>query len=145
MSTILDVRNLTLNFRTDEGLVSPVRNVSFSLEKGKTLGIVGESGSGKSVSTKAVMQLLPGIASIAGDSQINYVTKNGKAMDIAKIRRNDPRLHRLRGGEIGMIFQEPMASFSPVYTIWQSDDGSDRAALRCFTPPCPRDRNRNAG
>ncbi len=117
MTKILDVRNLTLNFRTDEGLISPVRNVSFSLEKGKTLGIVGESGSGKSISTKAVMQLLPGIASIGEDSQINYIAKNGKAVDIAKIHRNDRRMHHLRGGEIGMIFQEPMASFSPVYTI----------------------------
>lgn len=117
MSKVLDVKNLTLSFRTDEGLISPVRNVSFSLDKGKTLGIVGESGSGKSISTKAVMQLLPGNASIAEDSQINYISKSGKAIDIAKVRRNDPRLHRLRGGEIGMIFQEPMASFSPVYTI----------------------------
>ena len=64
MANILDVKNLTLSFRTDEGLIQPVRDVSFSLEKGKTLGIVGESGSGKSVSTKAVMQLLPSIASI---------------------------------------------------------------------------------
>ncbi|MEO0913775.1 MAG: ABC transporter ATP-binding protein, partial [Pseudomonadota bacterium] len=117
MATILDVRNLTLNFRTDEGLISPVRDVSFSLEKGKTLGIVGESGSGKSISTKAVMQLLPGIASIADASEISYVRKDGKQIDIAKIHRDDPRLHKLRGGEIGMIFQEPMASFSPVYTI----------------------------
>ena len=117
MSQILDVQNLTLSFRTDEGLVSTVRNVSFSLEKGKTLGIVGESGSGKSVSTKAVMQLLPGIASIGEASHINYLMKNDDMIDIAKIRPHDPRMRKIRGGEIAMIFQEPMASFSPIYTI----------------------------
>ncbi len=117
MSTILDVKNLTLSFRTDEGLVKPVRDVSFSLERGKTLGIVGESGSGKSVSTKAVMQLLPGIASVDPASQINYTAKNGETFDIAKIRPGDPRMGKIRGGEIAMIFQEPMASFSPIYTI----------------------------
>lgn len=117
MANILDVKNLTLSFRTDEGLIQPVRDVSFSLEKGKTLGIVGESGSGKSVSTKAVMQLLPGIASIDQGSEINYVMKDGKSVDLAKIRPHDPRMGVIRGGEIGMIFQEPMASFSPIYTI----------------------------
>ncbi|MCG7492169.1 ABC transporter ATP-binding protein [Thalassobius sp. Cn5-15] len=117
MGNILDVKNLTLNFRTDEGLIQPVRNVSFSLEKGKTLGIVGESGSGKSVSTKAIMQLLPGTASIAEESQINYVMKDGQSIDLAKVRARDPRMGVVRGGEIGMIFQEPMASFSPIYTI----------------------------
>ncbi|MBO9475825.1 ABC transporter ATP-binding protein [Shimia sp. R10_1] len=117
MSTILDVKNLSLSFRTDEGIVQPVRNVSFSLEKGKTLGIVGESGSGKSVSTKAVMQLLPSIASVDQDAQINYTTKSGEVLDLSKISPADPQMRKIRGGEIGMIFQEPMASFSPIYSI----------------------------
>jgi len=114
---ILSVENLSIDFRTDEGLIRPVRDVSFEVEAGRTLGIVGESGSGKSVSTKAVMRLLPSVAQIAPGAQIKYRTKAGTQIDIARLGARDRQLQSLRGGEIGMIFQEPMASFSPVYTI----------------------------
>lgn len=117
MSPILDVKNLTVSFRTDEGLITPVRDVSFSLEKGKTLGIVGESGSGKSVTTKALMQLLPGVAQINTGAEISYVMKSGQTVDLASLRPRDPRMRQIRGGELAMIFQEPMASFSPIYSI----------------------------
>jgi peptide/nickel transport system ATP-binding protein len=114
---MLAVENLTIAFRTDEGRITPVAGVSFALEAGRTLGLVGESGSGKSVTTKALMRLLPGSAEIAPHSRIRYRTKAGETIDVASLRPGDRRLKRLRGGEIGMIFQEPMASFSPVYTI----------------------------
>lgn len=114
---MLTVENLSISFDTDEGRITPVQGVSFSVEAGKTLGIVGESGSGKSISTKALMQLLPGNASLSEDTRITYRAKDGKEIGIHKIKRNSRALQQLRGGEIGMIFQEPMASFSPVYTI----------------------------
>jgi len=114
---MLRVENLSISFRTDEGLITPVQGVSFSVKAGKTLGVVGESGSGKSITTKALMQLLPGNASLSDNTCITYRAKDGKDIEIHKIKRNSRTLRHLRGGEIGMIFQEPMASFSPVYTI----------------------------
>ena len=117
MDKMLSVENLSISFRTDEGPITPVQGVSFSVEAGKTLGLVGESGSGKSISTKALMRLLPGTASLGDDTRIRYRRKNGSEVDIEKLRPQSTECRLLRGGEIGMIFQEPMASFSPVYTI----------------------------
>ncbi|MET4128100.1 ABC transporter ATP-binding protein [Roseovarius sp. MBR-6] len=114
---MLTVENLTISFRTDEGRVTPVQGVGFSVAEGRTLGIVGESGSGKSVSTKALMRLLPGNAEIAREARMRYTAKSGEEIAIESLKPNARALRHLRGGEIGMIFQEPMASFSPVYTI----------------------------
>ncbi|PKQ13902.1 MAG: dipeptide/oligopeptide/nickel ABC transporter ATP-binding protein [Alphaproteobacteria bacterium HGW-Alphaproteobacteria-1] len=114
---MLTVENLTISFRTDEGRVTPVQDVGFSLAEGRTLGIVGESGSGKSVSTKALMRLLPGNAEIGAQARMRYTAKSGEEIAIEALKPNARALRHLRGGEIGMIFQEPMASFSPVYTI----------------------------
>jgi peptide/nickel transport system ATP-binding protein len=114
---MLKVDNLTISFRTDEGVITPVQDVSFEVAAGKTLGLVGESGSGKSVSTKALMRLLPGSADIAPGSRMRYRSKSGRTIEIERLRAGGRELRRLRGGEIGMIFQEPMASFSPVYSI----------------------------
>ncbi|MEW5422559.1 ABC transporter ATP-binding protein [Amorphus sp. 3PC139-8] len=113
---MLTVEDLTISFRTDEGVITPVQKVSFEVEAGKTLGLVGESGSGKSVSTKALMRLLPGSAVLDRASRMRYRAKDGREIDIENVR-STRALRRLRGGEIGMIFQEPMASFSPVYSI----------------------------
>lgn len=114
---MLTVENLSISFRTDEGLITPVQEVSFSVEKGKTLGLVGESGSGKSISTKALMRLLPGNSTLSPETRIRYTAKDGREIRIDEIKPNARALRNLRGGEIGMIFQEPMASFSPVYTV----------------------------
>lgn len=114
---VLDVRNLSVSFRTDEGVVQAVENLDFAAYKGRTLGIVGESGSGKSVSTKACIRLLPRNAVIPPDSRITLKRKDGKTIDVTSLSPGSRTLRRIRGGEIGMIFQEPMASFSPVYTI----------------------------
>ncbi|MEO1248702.1 MAG: ABC transporter ATP-binding protein [Pseudomonadota bacterium] len=111
------VRDLRIRFRTDEGIVTAVDGVEFDVKRGKTLGIVGESGSGKSVSTKAMMQLLPGNAIVEPSSQILVRKGDGTIVDVAKLSPNDPAARSLRGGDIAMIFQEPMASFSPVYSI----------------------------
>ncbi|WP_346909829.1 ABC transporter ATP-binding protein [uncultured Roseibium sp.] len=114
---MLTVENLSISFRTDEGLITPVQGVSFSVEKGKTLGLVGESGSGKSISTKALMRLLPGNSTLSPETRIRYTAKDGREIKIDEVKPGARALRKLRGGEIGMIFQEPMASFSPVYTV----------------------------
>ena len=115
MSALLDVKNLTLQFRTDEGLITAVEDVSFSLNKGEVMGLVGESGSGKSVTAKALMHLNAGNAVYGPDSRITLHTEQGE-VDVLSLRT--PRdLKVVRGGAISMIFQEPMASFAPAITI----------------------------
>ena len=115
--SLLEVRDLRVSFRTDEGPVVAVDGVDFTVERGSTLGIVGESGSGKSVSVKALIKLLPHNAIIGDGSQMRYRKADGEVIDLAALRPNGRAMRRMRGGEIAMIFQEPMASFSPVYTI----------------------------
>ena len=117
MDPILQVEDLTISFRTEEGMITPIQGVSFAVGRGRTLGLVGESGSGKSVTTKALMRLLPGNARIDPQAQIRYRAKSGDWVDIHKLRDGARKLRQIRGGEMGMIFQEPMASFSPVYTV----------------------------
>jgi peptide/nickel transport system ATP-binding protein len=115
---LLDVQDLRVSFRTDEGLITPVDGVTFQVHKGQTLGIVGESGSGKSVSTRALVKLLPKNAIVDPASKILfYRNGDGNPVTISALKANSPEVRRIRGGEIAMIFQEPMASFSPVYTI----------------------------
>ena len=113
---LLQVRDLAVSFRSDEGLVRAVDGVTFDLIQGLTLGLVGESGSGKSVTTKALMKLLPNNAVVDPASRIYFRTARTTA-DIAALAPRGREMRRIRGGEIAMIFQEPMASFSPVYTI----------------------------
>jgi peptide/nickel transport system ATP-binding protein len=116
-SPLLNVKDLRISFRTDEGLITAVDGIDFEIHNGQTLGIVGESGSGKSVSTKAVMQLLPNNALIDPAAEILLQKKDGQLVDVVRLNPRSPEVRRIRGGEIAMIFQEPMASFSPVYTI----------------------------
>ena len=114
---LLDVKNLKVSFRTDEGIVRAVDGLDFQVHRGQTLGIVGESGSGKSVSTKAIMKLLPRNAIIEKESSIQFFRANGEIVEITSLRPTGRQIRQIRGDEIAMIFQEPMASFSPVYTI----------------------------
>ena len=114
---LLSVRDLRVEFDTDEGRIIAVDGVDFDVPQGRTLGIVGESGSGKSVSTKALMQLLPKNAHIGAASQMLFRRADGSQVDIAKLGNRSADIRSIRGGEIAMIFQEPMASFSPVYSI----------------------------
>lgn len=110
MAKILSVKDLVVQFKNDEGTVTAVNNVSFDVFEGKTLGIVGESGSGKSVSVLSILQLLPTPPAIIANGEINY---NGK--DILQYDQEDMR--KIRGKEISMIFQEPMTSLNPVFTV----------------------------
>ncbi len=107
---VLQVRDLVTEFTTDEGRLRAVDGVSFDLHAGQTLAVVGESGSGKSVTSLSVMGLLPArIGRVAGGS----IKLDGK--DLVGI--SERRMQRVRGNDIGMIFQEPMTSLTPVYTV----------------------------
>jgi len=106
---LLDVKNLHVTFETRRGNVRAVNDLSFSLNKGETLGIVGESGSGKSVSMNAVMGLLRDAnAKISGE-----VFFNGKDL----LKQNDESMRAIRGKDIAMVFQDPMTALTPVYTV----------------------------
>jgi oligopeptide/dipeptide ABC transporter ATP-binding protein len=107
-SELLVVDNLTVEFPTDDGSVQAVRGVSYSLAPGEVLGIVGESGSGKSVSSLAIMGLLPKSARISGS-----VKFRGEEL----VGVGDREMTRVRGKKIAMIFQDPMTSLNPVYSI----------------------------
>ncbi len=107
---LLEVEDLTVSFNTPDGLVQAVRNISFTVGEGRTLGIVGESGSGKSVSTQTVMGLTRG-ARISGAARFNGV-------DLLTL--STAELNRIRGREIAMIFQDPLSSLHPYYRVgWQ--------------------------
>ena len=107
---IIDAKNVGVTFKVDGGEVEAVRDVSFLLHRGQTIALVGESGSGKSVTARAVMRLLSKRARVTKDTVITY---DGR--DMAHMR--DREMRRLRGNRISMIFQEPMSSLNPVYTI----------------------------
>lgn len=113
---IIEFDNLQTYFYTDAGTVKAVDGVSFSIEKGKTIGVVGESGCGKSVTSLSIMRLLQGPqGQIAGGSiRYNQVSK-GRAIDLAKAPIK--LMEKIRGNEISMIFQEPMTTLNPVFTI----------------------------
>ncbi|MEG9475000.1 ABC transporter ATP-binding protein [Mannheimia indoligenes] len=108
---LLEVNNLDVYLKTDEELVHAVRNVSFSIEKGQTLAIVGESGSGKSVTSMAIMQLLPkNIVKFGENSTIIFEEQN-------LLTLSEKEMQAIRGDRIGMIFQEPMTSLNPYMPI----------------------------
>lgn len=107
---ILEVNKLKISFKTLEGRVEAIRDVSFSLKKGETLALVGESGSGKSVSTKAITGLLPKRVTEIEGGEILF---NG--VDLLQASNKD--LTKIRGSEIAMIFQDPMTSLNPVMTV----------------------------
>ena len=108
-NNILEVKNLKVSFRTNNGTVKAVRNISFNLEKGETLAIVGESGSGKSVTSKAIIGILAG----------NSIVENGEILydgrDLLKIHEEE--MCKIRGDKISMIFQDPLSSLDPIVKI----------------------------
>ncbi len=115
MTRLLDVENLTLQFDTDEGRITAVDNVSFSLEAGEVMGLVGESGSGKSVTAKSLMKLNPRNAIYSENTRVTLHLDSGP-VDIMSLQTSTD-LQVVRGGAISMIFQEPMASFAPAISI----------------------------
>ncbi len=109
MAYLLEVDDLHTFFKTKKGIVKAVNGVSYRVEAGKTLGIVGESGSGKSVSAMSILKLLD------GNGYIDSGTITFKGRNLAECTIND--MYQIRGNEISVIFQEPMTSLNPVYTI----------------------------
>ncbi len=105
-----------MDFPLDEGTVRAVDGVTFSLERGRTLGVVGESGCGKTVTAQSILRIVPRPGRIVG-GEILYYPPNGPALDLVKLDPYGPRIRAIRGKEIAYIFQEPMAALSPVHTI----------------------------
>jgi oligopeptide/dipeptide ABC transporter ATP-binding protein len=113
--SLISVRDLDIRFRTDEGLITAVEDVSFDIAPGEVLGLVGESGSGKSVTAKSLMRL-NGDNTVYGPTSSIRLTVDGEEIDVLALKR--PRdMAPVRGGAISMIFQEPMASFAPALTV----------------------------
>lgn len=109
MSTLLEIKDLKTHFSTKKGIVKAVNGVSYQVDKGKTLGVVGESGSGKSVSAMSILQLLDGNGKIA-EGEILF-----QGQDLTKCSLKE--MYKIRGNDISVIFQEPMTSLNPVFTI----------------------------
>ncbi len=113
-NTLLEFKNLVTEFHTEETNIKAVNDVTFSLNKGETIGIVGESGSGKSVTSLSAMRLIPNPPGIISGGEIVFHQKGGIATDLLKI--SEEKMRKFRGNDIAMIFQEPMTSLNPVFT-----------------------------
>ena len=115
---LLEVENLKIYFKTDDGTVKAVDGVDFDVRKGETLGIVGESGCGKSITSLGIMNMIPKPNGRYESGKVNYYLKNSdESINIAELKSSSKKMRKLRGSEISMIFQEPMTSLTPVYTI----------------------------
>ncbi len=113
---LLSVRNLRTSFFQDEGVTKAVDGASFDVAPGKTLGIVGESGCGKSVTAQSILRIVDRPGRIV-DGEIVLTRRDGSQTDLVKLDANGREMRSIRGGDIGLVFQEPMTSFSPVHTI----------------------------
>ncbi len=110
MGTLMEIKNLTVRFYTEDGVVHAVNGISYSMDEGDTLGVVGESGCGKSVHALSIMRLIPSPPGRIEDGEIWF---NGR--DLLKVSESE--MHKIRGAEIAMVFQDPMTSLNPVYTV----------------------------
>ncbi len=108
MSRLLEVKDLTVGFHTEDGVVQAVRGVDLSVDRGEILAVVGESGSGKSVTAMSLLKLLPSMAKVEGS-----VLWNGEELLGVK----DSRMREVRGNEISVIFQDPLSALNPVYKV----------------------------
>ena len=113
---ILQVKDLKTEFKVGKRIVHAVNGVSFNLERGKTLCVVGESGCGKSVTAHSVLQLLPNNGRIAGGS-VEYYPEEGECLPLSTYKKNGKKMRSVRGKDISMIFQDPMSTLNPVYTV----------------------------
>jgi peptide/nickel transport system ATP-binding protein len=112
---LLSIKNLNVEFKTDEGIIHAVKNFNLDIKKGETVGLVGESGSGKSVTSLAIMGLIPNPPGKITSGEILFQGK-----DLLKMSREE--LRKIRGNKISMIFQEPMTSLNPVFTVGNQID-----------------------
>ncbi len=120
---LLEVKDLHVHFPTRGGTVRALQGVNFRIERGKTLGIIGESGSGKSVTAQCIMRILPNPGKIVSGNILYHPQEHGnraleqsQVVDLAQLDPKGEAMRKIRGGEMGMIFQEPMNSLTPVYS-----------------------------
>jgi len=119
---LIEVKDLKVQFNVRDGIIHAVDGATFTINRGQTLGIIGESGCGKSVTAKAILRMVPRPGKVTGGEILYHrrIKSNGSEItDIVNITELDPdgeEIRKIRGGEIGMIFQEPMSSLTPVYT-----------------------------
>jgi oligopeptide/dipeptide ABC transporter ATP-binding protein len=114
--TLLSIRDLKTYFFQDEGTVKAVDGATFDVYPGQTLGIVGESGCGKSVTAQSILRIVDQPGRIVGGEIMLRLT-SGEEIDLTRLHPNSKEVRAIRGGEIGLVFQEPMTSFSPVHTV----------------------------
>lgn len=114
MKNIIEVKDLKVNIKLDEGILTPVRGVTFSIGEQETLGLVGESGCGKSLTSKCILGINGKSCHV--DGQILFRDED-QEIDLLGYKPKSKELRRIRGSKISMIFQEPMTSFSPLYTV----------------------------
>ena len=112
---LVSIDNLRVEFQTDSGTVVGVEDVSFAIQPGETVCVVGESGSGKSVTSLSLMRLVEFGGGRITTGALNFQRPDGSVLDVASAAPD--LMQRIRGNEIGMIFQEPMTSLNPVFTI----------------------------
>jgi len=118
MTDLLTVRDLHVEFQVPEGTIHAVRGASFRVRQGATMAIVGESGSGKTVVSQAIMGILPRVGRISkGEIVFSDPRTPGISVDIARLDRDGKQMRQIRGGQISIIFQEPMTSLSPLHTV----------------------------
>lgn len=115
-TTLLSVQNLKTYFFQDEGTVKAVDGATFDVYAGKTLGIVGESGCGKSVTAQSILRIVDQPGRIV-EGKVTLRQANGDQIELTQLHPNSHEMRAIRGGEIGLVFQEPMTSFSPVHTV----------------------------
>ena len=113
--TIIEIKDLKINIKIDEGTLTAVRGVDFEIKKGETLGLVGESGCGKSLTSKAILGINDKKCTSTGE--IFFRDETDKVVDLLKLNPRGKEIRAIRGKQISMIFQEPMVAFSPMYTI----------------------------
>jgi len=121
---LVEVQNLGVQFDVRAGIVKAVDGVTFDIKRGQTLGVIGESGCGKSITARAILQMIPKPGRISQGRVLYYrpvkgdsgVSKVADVINISELHHDGPEIRKIRGGEIGMIFQEPMSSLTPVYT-----------------------------
>ena len=117
MSALIEVMGLKTYFYTEDGVVKAVDGVDFTIEREKTLGVVGESGCGKSQTALSIMGLIPTPPGKIAGGTIKYYRNGGQPVDLVKLNPKGKEYRSIRGNEIAMIFQEPMTSLNPVYTV----------------------------
>jgi oligopeptide/dipeptide ABC transporter ATP-binding protein len=135
---LVEVKDLRVQFDVRDGIIQAVDGATFDIRRGRTLGVIGESGCGKSVTARAILRMVPRPGKVVG-GEIFYhrkVQSNGSEVtDVVRVNDLDPdgeTIRRIRGGEIGMIFQEPMSSLTPVYTA--GNHINEAVSLHRLTP-----------